>query len=141
MANYFGAGRSNYFKVKSIDALCAALEGTPFEVMASTNVPGEVRIFARDDNETGSWSYVIWADEPDEEDTEIIVPDLIAEHLVDGQVAVFVHTGAESLRYLSGYSVAVHSDGRQVRIDLDDVYDRAAAEFDVPVKQISQASY
>ncbi|WP_236746426.1 hypothetical protein [Mycobacteroides abscessus] len=96
---------------------------------------------ARDDDGGGYWSYVIWAEEPDEEDREVDVPELIASHLEEGQVAVFVHAGAEKLRYLHGYSVAVHSDGRQVRVDLDDVYERASAEFGIPRERISHASY
>lgn len=141
MANYYGTGRSNYFKVKSVESLQTALKGAPFEVLPSTGVPGEVCILARDDDGGGYWSYVIWAEEPDEEDREVDVPELIASHLEEGQVAVFVHAGAEKLRYLHGYSVAVHSDGRQVRVDLDDVYERASAEFGIPRERISHASY
>ncbi|SHV17465.1 Uncharacterised protein [Mycobacteroides abscessus subsp. abscessus] len=141
MANYYGAGRSNYFKVKSVEALQEALDGAPVEVLPSSDVPGEVCILATDDDGGGHWSHVIWAEKPDEEDREVDVPELIAEHLEEGQVAIFVHIGAEKLRYLCGYSLAVYSDGRKVRVDLDDVYARASAEFGVPSKQISQAVY
>lgn len=141
MANYYGAGRSNYFKVKSVEALRASLEGAPFEVHEVSDTPGKVCILARDDDGGGHLSYIFWDDESGEEDREIYLPDLIAEHLEEGQVAVFVHIGAEKLRYLSGYSVAVHSDGTQVQIDLNDVYERAATEFGVPREEIEVAAY
>ncbi|SIH39396.1 Uncharacterised protein [Mycobacteroides abscessus subsp. abscessus] len=56
-------------------------------------------------------------------------------------MAVFMHTGAAMPEFLSGYSVAVHSDGRQVRVDLRDVYERAAAEFGIRIGQIPVVGY
>ncbi|WP_457180719.1 hypothetical protein [Mycobacteroides abscessus] len=141
MANYYGVGRSNYFKVKSVEALRASLEGAPYEVLESSDTPGEVCILACDDDGAGHLSYVFWADEPGAEEREIYLPQLITDHLEEGQVAVFMHTGSEKIRYMSGYSVAVYSDGRQVQIDLDDVYERAATEFGVSREEISVAAY
>jgi hypothetical protein len=35
----------------------------------------------------------------------------VAGHLVEGSVAVFIEVGAEKLRYLTGWAVAVNSSG------------------------------
>ena len=48
---------------------------------------------------------------------------------------------AEKLRYITGYSVAVHSDGRQVCVDLDHIYVVVAALFGVSADAISRAAY
>lgn len=47
-------------------------------------------------------------------------------------------TGAEKLRYLTGYAFALYADGRRLDVNLDDIYDKARAEFGV---QPTQASY
>ncbi|WP_084031259.1 hypothetical protein [Mycobacterium avium] len=138
MANYYGAGRTNAFAVKDVQALKDVLESHDFTV--EETAPGRVVILADDPDGGGYWSRWTY-DEVSGEDHELFVPDLIAEHLQDGQVAVFVHAGAEKLRYITGYSIAVHSDGRQVRIDLDDIYTDAAALFGVAQQSIPHACW
>jgi len=141
VADYYGKGRTNIFKVKDIDALTTALAGAEFIVEARPD-RGADAVFIRvsDNDAAGSWSQLVYTDD-DAEPTELFVPAMIAEHLQDGQVAVFVHAGSEKLRYLSAYSIAVHADGRQVRVDLDDIYQRAADEFGVDVNEIDWAMY
>jgi hypothetical protein len=46
----------------------------------------------------------------------------VAAHPREGSVAVFFEVGAEGLRYLTGYAVAVNSAGRMVRVDLNDIF-------------------
>ncbi|PBA68852.1 hypothetical protein [Mycobacterium avium] len=132
MANYYGTGRTNTFMVHDVEALRTALQRGDFEVVErASDRPGEVTIFAAGPDGDGNWSQWIYPDDGDAEPEELCVPALIAEHLQDGQVAVFVHAGSEKLRYVCGYSLAVHSDGRQLRIDIDDIYEKAAEEFGV----------
>lgn len=137
MANYYGRGRTNVFAVKDVQALRTALECHDFEVEERS--PGCVAIFAADCDGTGDWSR--WIDCDDGEDGELFVPEMIAAHLQPGQVAVFVHVGSEKLRYVTGYSIAVHSDGRQVRLDLGDIITSAAEAFAMPAGSISTPSY
>lgn len=47
---------------------------------------------------------------------------LVASHLADGEVAVFQCIGREKLRYLTGFAVAINSEGEREVIDLDDLY-------------------
>lgn len=141
MADYCGKGRTNIFKVKDIDALKAALAGAEFTVEARPDRGADaVLIHVSDNDGAGNWGQPVHIDD-DDEPTELFVPDMIAEHLQDGQVAVFVHAGSEKLRYLSAYSIAVHANGNQVRIDLYDIYQRAAGAFDVDVNEIDWAAY
>lgn len=52
--------------------------------------------------------------------------DLVARHLIDGDVAIFMEVGATKSRYLGGVALAVNSKGETRRIDLDDIYAKAA---------------
>lgn len=137
MANYYGQGRTNVFAVKDVEALRIAVECHAFEVVERS--PGCVAIFAADEDGSGDWSR--WIDRDDGEIEEFFVPDVIAAHLQPDQVAVFVHAGSEKQRYVTGYSIAVHSDGRQVRLDLDGIVAAAAEAFAMPAGAISPPSY
>lgn len=139
MANYYGAGRTNAFRVKNVAALKGALEDADVEVVEEG--PGTaVVLLVNDPDGGGYWGTALFDDDGEFVD-ELFVPDMIAEHLEDGEVAVFVHAGAEKLRYITGYSIAVHSSGQQVRVELDDIYALAARSFDVEPSQISEAVY
>ncbi len=72
---------------------------------------------------------------------DIYLPDVIAEHLHPGEVAVFQSIGNEKFRYLSGYSVACDANGEQVWVNLSDIYQRAAEQFEVDRAAISLAEY
>ncbi|MGJ6127307.1 hypothetical protein QN239_32530 [Mycolicibacterium sp. Y3] len=117
MADYYGKGRTNIFKVKDIEALKAALAGAEFTVEARPDRGADAVLIQVSDNDvTGCWGQLVYSDDDDDvEPTELFVPDMIAEHLQDGQVAVFVHAGSEKLRYLSAYSIAVHANGNHGR--------------------------
>lgn len=136
MATYTGFGRTNTFAVKDIPALQETV-GAHFSVVPESNAdgPGRVTLFDADDD-TGDWEHYNW----DDTESPIFAPDMIAEHLQDGQVAIFVHIGNEALRYLGGFSIAVHSDGRQIRMNLDDIYDRIGTEFGVSPESVTKAS-
>lgn len=140
MANYYGKGRTNTFRVNDVDALKVALEGTEFVVSERPEQGiGAVIITAADSDGAGCWGQLVTTDEDDEPE-ELFVPDMIAAHLQDGQVAVFVHAGSEKLCYVSAYSIAVHSSGQQVRIDINDVYRLAAETFNLCADEIDWAT-
>lgn len=142
MANYYGKGRTNIFRVKDVDALKAALSAAEFTVEDRPDRgPNAVSITVSDNDGAGNWGQLVYTDEHDDDPAELFVPDIIAEHLQDGQVAVFVHAGSEKLRYLSAYGIAVHASGQQVRLNLDDIYQRAAEAFNVDINGIDWAAY
>jgi hypothetical protein len=136
MATYHGVGRSNYFAVKDVAALEDALSGSGITVECEPGRGDEVVVLINDCGDSGDWHF--WSESSDD---DVYVPDLLAEHLLPGEVAVCVHVGNEKMRYLGGYAVATHADGRQVAVHLNDIYDLAAAEFGVERQTISEAEY
>lgn len=141
MSNYYGVGRTNTFRVKDVAALREALDRGEFLVEECPHAGvGAVMIVVNDGDGIGSWSQLIYRDEGDDEPEELFVPDIIAEHLQDGQVAVFQHAGSEKKRYVSGSSIAVHSSGQRVVVDNDHIYAMAAAAFNVVESQIDWAA-
>jgi len=139
MANYYGKGRTNIFAVKDVAALKAELE--PREFTVEDRGEGKVCILSTDCEGEGDWSRTAYDENGDlDEDAEpFYVPNMIAKHLQDGQVAVFQHIGSEKLRYLEGRAEAVHSNGQQIRINLNDIIDQARTQWNV--SSISQVTY
>ena len=138
MATYSGMGRTNTFAVKDVAKLAAELEPAGIQVLDRGD--NHVTLLA-DPYGDGDWSSWVFDDDGDDEGHQLYIPDLIAEHLMDGETAIFEHVGNEKLRYLCGYSTAVHADGRQITISLTDMYKRAAQEFGVELDRITEATY
>lgn len=132
MANYYAAARSNYFKVKDPEEFKARMSDVPGLVVWEGQNESRAGMFAvaGDDPDTGSWPYFQW-DEEAEEYLEIDLFDLVAEHLEEGQVAIFFESGHEKLRYVSGFAVAVNWCGDRVSVSLDDIYTLAEKSFGV----------
>ena len=122
MANWYGTSRSNYFNVKDEGAFREWAERRDLEIF--TNLVGQLAVAPSSMSEDGSWpSY------DDDDDCEIDFQAELIEHLAEGQVAIIMTIGAEKLRYLTGYSVALAWDGRRISIDIADIYDKVEVEF------------
>ena len=50
---------------------------------------------------------------------------MLATHLEEGWVAILQEVGAEKLRYITGYSLAVNHLGETVDIDINNIYQKA----------------
>lgn len=72
---------------------------------------------------------------------EIDFPLELAHHLAPGEVAVLIQVRSESCRYTTGSAVAVQSDGHCSEIVLDNIYEQAARDFDIPEDVIMRAEY
>ena len=133
MANYYGEARTNYFHVKDEEAFLKAMEDVPgIDIQSDAN--GFV-ILGNDDDGYNTW-YKWTVD-----DEELDIPQMVAEHLADGEVAVFMEVGHEKLRYLTGGAVAVNSEGEEVIVSIIDIYKLAAAHFGINEEEISRAEY
>lgn len=142
MANWYGSARTNYFRVRDLEAFRAAAE--PFNVSIepggprdpadsicllaldgegwpSPTEPCDDHDSARGDGECVNCGLVHSATNTGYES----VADMVAAHLIDGDVAVFMEVGAENLRYLTGMAVAVNSRNERVSLNLDDIYELA----------------
>ncbi len=136
MANYYGSARTNYFYVKDDKAFeeeLNAIDG----VQVETDKEGRFCLLC--DDETGnfpSWQY----DSETEDETEIDVSGMVAPHLKDGEVAIFIEVGAEKLRYLNGYAYAVNNKGEEQVLNLNSIYEMANDLTDRP-DDITRAEY
>ncbi len=125
MADWTGTARSNYFRVKDPEAFKAAME--PYEVrVLERRHPGSGEMYYGLVSETdfGGWQSYDYETEED-----IALWKIVSEHLAFGDVAVFVEAGAERARYVTGYAIAFDATGRDVRVDLDDIYAKAEEAF------------
>lgn len=116
MANYYATARTNSFEVKDIDAFLKALE--PLEV--DIHRKGEAFILLGSDPDSGCLPHGSTDEEGEWVDLDF--PQLVAPHLKDGWVAIFIEAGAEKLRYIHGSAVAVNNKEEYRWINLTDIY-------------------
>jgi hypothetical protein len=135
MADWYGMSRTNYFKVKDPETFKKWL--SQFE-MVLFEKDGKFGFYSG--SEKGDFPSGVYNEETDEYD-DMDIAEKLPEFLADGEIAILMQAGAEKARYVSGFAIAVHSDGRIVQIVLDDIYERAAKEFGVPEKDISKVLY
>lgn len=158
MANYVAQARTNYFNVRDVDALRADLrehgiEPSGWDVVSSNlvldenpnNKPeGSIAIF-----HYGPWPSLdenddLYDDEAtrDTESKYESFYDLVAAHLVEDSVAVFMEVGFEKMRYLAGFAIAINHKGETRSVDIDSIY-LAAKELlsEDSEASISTASY
>jgi hypothetical protein len=71
-----------------------------------------------------------WPSQPHDEASQaeegVDLLALIAGHLAPGEVAILKQTGAEDATYLGGIALAVNAAGETAKVDLDEIYARAA---------------
>jgi len=121
MANYYESARSNYFFVKDIEAFETELDGSGLEI--STKKIGDLtQVCLLADMENG-FPFEKYDDNYDS--TELDWADIFKRHLADNQVAIIMGSGAEKLRYITGWAMAFNNKGESKSINLDDIYDLA----------------
>lgn len=120
MANYYSSSRTNFFAVKSGAAFTEAMAKLGVEVCDGEEAD---TYYLLGDGE-GGWPHWL-EDEETGEDIEFDFIELVAEHLADGHVAVFMEAGAEKLRYIVGSAVAINNKNERAEISLEDIYDGA----------------
>jgi hypothetical protein len=132
MANYEATTRSNYFRVKN---------RTAFKKWCSKR---GLEFWTKDDKKPGPFAISgndgYWPSSDPETGDEIDIMTELAHHLDPRDIAIFFEVGYEKLRYLVGCATAVHPDGRSVSVNLNDIYERAKAEFGSQMS-ISEAEY
>ena len=140
MANFYGSGRTNYFRVKDADAFRE--EMNRFSSIEIHNPSGGVSsdsfcILVVDGDGYGGFPSEIWEEDQhgDGYPVEVDFYEIVAKHLADNEVAIFQHIGAEKLRYLTGYSIAVTNDDvgepQFITVSIDDIYGRVRNEWNL----------
>ena len=125
MANYYASARSNYFKVKDAEAFKAWVGSTP-----NLGLWEKDGMFALYSTCPDSGGWPSWYLDDDGDELYFEVTD-VAEFLTEDSIAVFMESGAEKLRYITGYAVAVNHKGETVQIGLGDIYELARAKFGI----------
>lgn len=124
MVNYYANARSNYFRVKDLTAFTREADRLGLEILSGDG-NGRVMVTPRlADFDDGAWPSVVW-DEDTGEAENFDIAQWVAGHLEDGEVAIFQEVGAEELRYLTGYSIAVNSKGEKRVVALSDIWEQA----------------
>lgn len=119
MANYYSQGRTNYFLVKDGEVFEKEIQklgegvGRPIHLVKEEY--GYCLLF-----EEGIPTY--FYNEETGEESDVDMEYVIREHLADGSVCVMMETGAEAMRYLSGWSIAFNNKGDTKVIDLNHIY-------------------
>lgn len=122
MANYYGTSRSNYFKVKDTEAFIAEMSELNVEVWNDRD-DERVGIYV-EDGDSNTWPNDKYNEETQDYD-DIEMTKVVAGHLVEGEVAILEEIGAEKLRYLCGYALAVNSKGETREVSLSNIVDLA----------------
>jgi hypothetical protein len=138
MANYYGSARSNYFKVKDLEAFKRALSDVAVGIWdgdVGTPTEGLIAVFSQDADGAGWPSFRY--DEASDDYVDIDLVNLIAPHLEDGWVCILQEAGAEKLRYLIGHAVAFNNAGEVRTVNIDDIYSLAKQIGE----HVTQASY
>ena len=117
MANWYGVVRTNYFRVKDVAAFEAAFANYDVEVIEDSE--GRVGLVGSSE---GYWPDVVVDYENGPTDIDFDITEAVAEHLLDNEVAVFVGSGAEKARYVTGYATAINAAGERLGISIDDIY-------------------
>lgn len=136
MADWYGFARSNYFHVKDKEKFKEFCDKWNLEMFEGDD--GTVGMLAGDASSNGGWPRCLWDD--DNEDQEVAdfddFFDELATHL-DKDVAILQEVGAEKLRYLTGWAVAVNAKGKTVWVNINDIYKKAKKLGNV----VSEAEY
>lgn len=164
MADFYGTSRSNYFRVKDEGAFLNFIGHVPGLVHELDDKDPALHMIWGDDGFGCFPNYAViakeempscpWAadgsrgvetieDSGDGEsmDVQFSLPELLSQFLADGEVAVLIQAGAEKLRYISGWAVAIDNTGKKVSINLSDIYELAVKKFVKLQGQISTAEY
>jgi hypothetical protein len=135
MANWQGAARTNYFRVKNEEEFKEWAGNLP-NIEIEQNDKGFMLMSTCPD--TGSFPSYRYDEVAGDEEIDLTE---IGQFLAEGQVAVFMEAGAEKLRYLTGWAMAVSWDGRVEHVDIDDIYAKAAERFGVHQSTITYCTY
>lgn len=117
MANYYSTARTNYFRVKDVDAFNAWVK--EFEDNYRVEVVSKEDTFAiLFDSESG----IPTSREVDGDYDHLDFMDELSKHLADDEVAILHEAGAEKLRYINGFAIAINNKAERRVISLDDIY-------------------
>lgn len=128
MANFYGTARTNYFKVKDVEAFTEFVESINC-VLIDYVIDGEKMYgFYSDDPDSGCFPSCRYNEETDQTE-DINLVDEVAKHLVECEICIMMEAGAEKMRYIFGWATAFNHTGEYVNLSLSDIYKMAKDKF------------
>ena len=126
MATYTSTARTNYFRVKDVDAFNKWIEQFSGLETIVHETQGTIGILFEDGVPNCRWETEKFADGSEHDvDVEVDFMEELGLHLADEEVAVLQEVGNENLRYVSGYSIAVNNKGERREISINHIYNLA----------------
>ena len=125
MVNWYGASRSNYFKVKDTEEFEKFLN--QFSGIEFDSEEEGYCILA----EEGYWPSSIYNEETSEYDEYYDFFQDLSSHLLEGQVFIIVTSGHEKMRYITGDAYAINSKGQELSININSIYDMVRKAWNV----------
>jgi len=130
MANFYGTARTNYFKVKDIEAFKDFVNSLSNCTLLEDVGKDEQKLFGfYSDCDSGCFPSSYNEETDEHEDIDIV--EETAKHLAEGEVAVFMEAGGEKCRYISGWATAINDRGDSIYLSLNDIYKMAEDKFGV----------
>ena len=126
MANYYSSARTNYFRVKDVDAFNKWIKQFSGLETIVHETEGTIGVLFEDGVPRLRLETEKFADGSEHDvDVEVDFMEELALHLADNEVAILQEAGAEKLRYINGYAIAVNNKGERRQISIDKIYDLA----------------
>ena len=126
MATYTSTARTNYFRVKDVDAFNKWIKQFSGLEKIVHETQGTIGVLFDDGVPNVRWETEKDADGNEQDvDVEIDFMEELGLHLADEEVAVLQEVGNENLRYVSGCAIAVNNKGERRQISIDNIYDLA----------------
>ena len=125
MATYTSTARTNYFRVKDVDAFNKWIKQFTGLDKIVHETQGTIGILFDDGVPNVRWETELIEGEEIESEVEIDFMEELGLYLADEEVAVLQECGSENLRYVNGYAIAVNNKGERREISINKIYDLA----------------
>lgn len=126
MATYTSMARTNYFRVKDVDAFNKWIKQLVGLDKIVHETEGTIGILFEDGVPIHRWEIKKDADGNDEDvGIDIDFMEELSLHLADEEVAVLQEIGNENIRFVSGHATAVNNKGQRREVNLNHIYDLA----------------
>lgn len=125
MADYVAKVRSNYFGIKNEDAWQAFCDRFDFTNIMVWDKVKKRNLYGFVDNTGGGGLPSVVLDPATDEYVDANFQSELAQHLLDGEVAIVIEVGATKLAHLTGFAFAVNSKGEQRQVSLAEIYEEA----------------
>ena len=141
MANYEGAERTNYVRIRE-EKLHDVAEYVRMFNIEMHEEDGTYCFLPSAWNDDGCFNT--WGEFEDDDGNECeeeLDWTLVALCMEAGQVLVVMSSGHEKLRYITGWAAAWDWRGNYTSLSINGIYERAAEKFGVQTEDISRAEY